>query len=361
MKIDFIIGSLQGGGAERVVSTLANYFAKEGHKVRIITFRERQDVYELHKNVHRIRYHKKLIFFDYALMRALVYLFGFYRIKANRPDIISSHVNLMGLVTIPLSKLFKIKVTVSEHTNHNSGPINFPKWFLWNVLYRYPDAVTILTSYDKIFFEEKNKNVVIMPNPCSFPKYSISAKRDKIILAVGDLNRYHVKGFDNLLKVASKVVKEYPDWKFMIVGGGDDGLKFLQQKTKELNLEKNVVFAGFRKDVQQLMQSSSIFMLTSRYEGLPMGLMEASSQGMACIGFDCVSGPSDIIKDGHDGFLVKDQDITEMIKKTSLLIEDEMLRINFSKNAIQSSTKYSVENIGKKWLNLFIEIISKKA
>lgn len=360
MRIDFVIGSLQGGGAERVVSTLANYFANAGHEVRIITFRDRQDAYELHSEVKRIRFDKKLIFFNYALMRALVYLFAFYRKKVNRPDVISSHVNLMGLVTIPLCRLFKIKLTVSEHTNHNSGPITFSKWILWNIFYRFPNAVTILTSYDKNFFTAKNENVIIMPNPCSFPEYSIQKQREKIILAVGDLNRYHIKGFDNLLDVAVEVVKVHPDWKFMIVGGGDNGMQFLKQKAKELEIENKIIFAGFRKDVPKLMQSSAIFMLTSRYEGLPMGLMEAASQGMACIAFDCISGPSDIITDDYDGFLVKDQEIAEMVEKTITLIDNEQLRSKLGENAVKSSERFSVENIGTKWFDLFTKIISEK-
>lgn len=359
MKIDFIIGSLQSGGAERVVCNLANYFSNYGYTVRIITFRE-GDAYKLNDEVQRVRYHKKLVIFNYTLVRAFVFLIRFYRKKNNRPDLISSHIHLMGLVTIIISKLFNIRITVSEHINHKFSTKSTAKYLLWNYLYKFADAVTILTSYDKAFFDKKSRKVVVMPNPCSFQPNKEKTKRNKIILSVGDLDRYYHKGFDNLLDIASEVLKKHPDWKFMIVGYGDKGLNILKEKAKQLNLEDNVIFAGFRKDVQQLMQSSAIFMLTSRFEGLPMGLMEASSQGIACIAFDCVSGPSDIIQNGHDGFLVKDQDIKEMVEKTNMLIEDETLRMNLSKNAIQSSIKYSVENIGEKWHDLFKEIIAKK-
>ena len=134
MKIDLIIGSLKSGGAERVVSTLANFFAKKGHEVRIITFRE-GDKYQLDDRVIRKKFHKNLIFLNYALVRAFLSLFKFYWHKKNRPDIMSSHIGLMGIPTIPLAKFFGLKIVVSEHINHSHGVLNLQKKILWNYLY----------------------------------------------------------------------------------------------------------------------------------------------------------------------------------------------------------------------------------
>src|SRR5690606_4152569 len=157
MRIDLIIGSLQGGGAERVVSSLANYFDDIGYEVRIFTFREIEDKYSLNKGIIRKRFHKNLPFLNYALVRALVYLIQFYRFKDNRPDIICSHINSMAGVTIPLAKLYGIKVISSEHSNHKETALNWKKKILWNFLYKYADAITILTKYDLDFFKKRNK------------------------------------------------------------------------------------------------------------------------------------------------------------------------------------------------------------
>ena len=232
MKIDFIICNLDAGGAERVVSRLANHFAENGNDVRIITFRN-GDAFELHPSIIRIRLHNNLIIFNYTILKGFIFLLKFYWSKKNRPDIISSHIDMLGMATIPISQLFRIKIVVSEHFNHFNQEVNFAKRILWNFLYRYPDAVTVLTNFDVPFFESRTKKVIVILNPCSFERIQeLNAEREKVILAVGDLNRYHHKGFDNLLDIANEVLVKYPDWTLKIIGQGEDGLKFLKRKNK---------------------------------------------------------------------------------------------------------------------------------
>lgn len=357
MKIDFVISNFGGDGAQRVVCSLANYFAEKGNSVRVITYRE-GDKYLLNENVERIRLHKKLVLFDSNLTRATVHLFRFYWDKKNRPDVISSHINTMGLVTIPVSIFYKIKLVVSEHNNYLESKMTFKKWILWHVLYKFPHAVTILTKFDKAYFEKKNKNVVIMPNPLSFKlKKNLTVRNNKTIVAAGNLDRYHHKGFDNLIEIAAKVVAKHSDWKFMIIGDGDKGLSFLKDKTESLGVSNSIIFAGYRSDIQDIMQTFEIFMLSSRFEGLPMVLLEAASQGIACISYDCISGPSEILEDGITGILVEDQNINEMAKNTIALIEDENLRKRLGTSAVKSVEKFSLDKIGLKWQQLFDEIL----
>ncbi|SEL71888.1 Glycosyltransferase involved in cell wall bisynthesis [Maribacter orientalis] len=360
MKIDIIIGSLKGGGAERVVSTLANYFDDIGYEVRIFTFSE-GDRYPLNKGIIRKRFHKKLLLFNYALIRALVYLIQFYRFKENRPNIICSHINFMAAVTIPLAKLYDIKVISSEHSNHKETALDWKKKIVWNFLYKYADAITVLTKYDLEFFKRRNKNVWVMHNPNSFQKINKQIKnRDKSILAIGDLNRYLVKGFDNLIDIAFEVNKYHPDWKFKIVGEGDEGKKILQDKVKELNLTDTILFTGYRSDIDQLLQHSSIFILCSRNEGMPMALIEATSQGIACIAYDCVSGPSDIIENKKNGVLVANQNKQEMSKQLMKVIEDEEYRNSLGNEALKTSVDFSIDKIGSQWETLFKEILKIK-
>ena len=167
------------------------------------------------------------------------------------------------------------------------------------------------------------------------------------------MDRYIHKGFDNLLDIVYQVFKIYPDWSLQLVGSGESGLSYLLKKTRELGLEDKVEFTGFRKDVKEIMAKSDIYILTSRHEGLPMVLIEAMSQGMACIAYDCVSGPSEIISHGENGLLVNDQNMEEMVIKLSELINNEELRKSLMANTTKSLDKFSLENVGRKWEKLF--------
>ncbi|MET6991008.1 glycosyltransferase family 4 protein [Sediminicola arcticus] len=359
MKIDFIINKMSGGGAERVVSLVANYLNNKGYEIRIITF-QGSDKYELDKGIKRIKLHKHP-FFQSVVVNGFFGLSYFYRKKSNRPDIISSHINLLGYMTIPIAKIFNIKIIVSEHINHSQNN-SFSRRFLWNYLYSYSDAVTILTNYDLEYFSKKNKNVLVMPNPCPFSiikDADILRERNKEIIAVGNLDRYFHKGFDNLITIASKVLIDNPNWKLRIVGGGDDGLKILKNKSIELGVEDKIIFNGFTSEVREIMLNSEIFILSSRFEGLPMVLMEAMSQGMCCISYDCISGPSDIIDTNINGNLIENQNIDKMIIGLNELIQNNALRQKFKKNAPRSLNKFSIETIGSKWEKLLKELVIK--
>ena len=206
MKIDFVISNLKGDGAQRVVCTLANYLSENGYTIRIITFRD-GDYYKLNESIERVRLHQKLKIFDSNLIRAGYHLLNFYRKKENRPDIVSSHLKNMGWATIPVSLIYRLKLTVSEHNNHSEKKMTAKVWFVWNVLYRFPDAVTILTKHDKAYFEKRNDNVVLMPYPLPFDlNLSLADRNDKTVIAVGNLDRYHHKGF--YLTISSKSLPE---------------------------------------------------------------------------------------------------------------------------------------------------------
>ncbi len=343
------------GGAQRVISLIANYLDQMGHEIRIISFRG-GDQYEINPGIERIRLNKKVLI-NSVVFNGYFQLFSFYRKKENRPDVMNSHIDLLGYLTIPIAKLFGIKIVVSEHNNYLSR-YTFQEKFLWTFLYPLVDAVTILTSFDLQYFRKKNKKVVIMPNPCSFESIEKEEQstREKEIVAIGQLNRYHHKGFDNLLEIAKEIEPKHPDWVFKIVGAGDNGREFLEQKAKELDL-KNIEFTGYRNDIQNILSQSEIFVMPSRFEGLPMTLMEAAARGIACISYDCVSGPSDIITDGHDGLLIENQNKEAMVEGLLTLISNKELRQMFQKNAPQAIQKFSIENVGNKWNMLFKEVI----
>ncbi len=355
MKIDFVIGAMQGGGAERVVSLLSNHFAENGHQVRVITFYGK-DAYDLHPKVKRIRFHKKSII-NYASFRGFFSLLVFYFKKRNRPEYISTHIGMVGYATILPAKIYGIKSVVSVHLNHLHLPSTLSIKFLWHVLFRFPNAITVLTKFDLPFFKKINPNTVVMENPCSFIiNENVPQEREKTIMAVGNLDRYAHKGFDNLLDIVYEVFKTNPDWNLNIVGGGETGMAELKKKVQKLGIQNQVRFSGFRKDVKEIMAKSEIYLLTSRYEGLPMVLIEAMSQKMACIAYDCVSGPSEIIDDGKNGILVSNQNKEEMIQKLGELMGNEKMRASLKANATKSLDKFSLHTVGEKWERLLYSL-----
>ena len=353
LKIDFVIGKMSSGGA---VANLANHFDGLNYEIRIITFLE-GDHYELNRTIQRIRFHKKGIVKP-AIIRGFFKLFQFYFKVGNRPDIISSHIGMMGYATIPVSRIYGIKVIVSEHFNHVHQPDAWPRRILWNILYRYANAVTILTNFDLDFFQSRNKKVVVMENPCSFRINRNPLKsREKVILAVGNLDRYDHKGFDNLIEIAANVLIHRKDWKLKFVGGGEVGHEVLRKLSKEHGISEKVIFTGFRRDVKALMSNAEIFVLSSRREGLPMVLLEALSQGMACISYDCVTGPAQILIHNENGLLIDDQNKLAMKKGLEELMNNDMLRTKFRKAGPKTLDKFSIEKVGEKWEKLMQEIL----
>lgn len=355
MKIDFISGTMAGGGAERVLALIANFFAQNGDTVRIITFNE-GDAYDLDASIVRVKLHEGKI--KNHKIRSLKNLNAFYQKKNNRPDVIISFITKNSLIALLVAKFYKIKIICSEHTNHLklSGPV-FLTYITRVFFYRFADQVTVLTDFDISYYKNNKVKVRVLPNPCTFePLKKINYDRKKVILAVGDLNRYVGKGFDNLITLATPILKENKDWVLKIVGGGDKGKAFLQDQIKINQMEDQIILTGYRNDVNKLMLESEIFILTSLFEGLPMALLEAMSQGMACISYDCKTGPADIIQHGRDGLLIEDQNSIAMQKGLEDLINDTTLRNNLRNQALKSLDRFSMKNIGSQWELLFREL-----
>jgi glycosyltransferase involved in cell wall biosynthesis len=358
MKVDFIINSLRGGGAERVMAILVNALEERNHDVGLITF-SKGDAYKVNNNVRRLKLHTGRL--RPQKLRIFFKILWHYRKRSKRPDLIVSFITQMNLISILIAKIYRIPIVVSEHTNHISSlrPFSINKW-THEFVYPLADMVTVLTEFDVDHFKSKKCTVMVMPNPCTYTpiKYS-EADKDKVILAVGSLNRYHIKGFDNLIELMAEVFKEYPDWILKIVGGGETGLEYLKNLAQKNGVSDKIVFTGFSNNVGEIMRKSEIFILPSRKEGLPMGLTEAMSQAMSCIAYDCKTGPSDIITKDIDGLLIEDQNKEKMIHGLKKLISDKDLRRYFSRNALKNLERFNVNSVTKQWENLF-STISKK-
>jgi glycosyltransferase involved in cell wall biosynthesis len=148
----------------------------------------------------------------------------------------------------------------------------------------------------------------------------------------------------------------HPSWSLEIAGSGIAGHQFLKELSEELGINDCVQFLGFRSDIDTVMRQSAIFVLSSRIEGFGMVLLEAMSQGCACVSFDCKSGPSDIIAHEVDGLLVPDQDLDEMVTALTRLMRSKDERRKLSRAAREKARSYSVDLIVDRWIALFREL-----
>jgi GalNAc-alpha-(1->4)-GalNAc-alpha-(1->3)-diNAcBac-PP-undecaprenol alpha-1,4-N-acetyl-D-galactosaminyltransferase len=147
---------------------------------------------------------------------------------------------------------------------------------------------------------------------------------EKNILAVGRLNR--LKGFDRLIKAFSHL--DQKDWKLAIIGEGSERNN-LENLIYDLNLEAYISMPGRTKAIEKWYKKSAIFVLSSRIEGFPNVLCEAMAYGCACVSFDCIAGPNEIITDKVDGYLVKNGDINALTAKMDFLINNSEEKIAF--------------------------------
>ncbi len=350
MKIDFLVNSLAAGGAERVLVLLANHFHDKEHAVSIITFND-GDVWKPNETIKRVRLHDGRV--KNQMIRSTIVLLKHYYSKSNRPDVLISFMTRTNLIAILIARLYGIKVIASEHTNHVIV-LDVIEKFTRNYMYRFANALTCLTYFDESYYKKKRSKVYVMPNPSTFEIYKEKLRdREKIILTVGALDRYHYKGFDNLIVMAAPILKKHTDWKLKFVGGGTTGLEVLKKLTKIHDVEQQVIFEGFSEEVYKIMRKSEIYVLPSQFEGLPMVLIEAMSQGMVCISFDCVSGPSDIITHNVNGILIENQNFDKLSDGLQMLIENSEKRLELSKNAVNSLDKFNINTIYNKYLEIF--------
>lgn len=215
------------------------------------------------------------------------------------------------------------------------------------------DKFIVLTEEDKPDWGIL-KNIEVIPNANTFEPEESAPLDNKIVLAAG---RYgYQKNFEDLIKAWAIVHKTYPDWILNIRG---QGLENLQSMIDSLSLETSVSLKHSNNMLEECL-NASMFVLSSRYEGLGMVLLEAQACGVPLVSYACKCGPRDIITEGENGFLVETGNVQGLADKMMLLMEDEDLRKRMGKLAKSHTSDFSEEKIMKKWMNLFAELTTSK-
>jgi len=351
MRLLFVIHSLKMGGAERVLSIMANHFANSGYEADICVFDGSDIFYEIDK---KIKIHDlELGALSGSLIEAVLNNFGRIlklrgKIQAIKPDIVVSFLTHTNIVSILAAKSLRVPVIACEHSNYG-----FLKSRVWQtvrkVVYPLANVVTILTNADAVNYK-KIKRLEVLPNPLT-PFEPSGAARQNIVLGVGRLT--YSKGFERLIEAFNAA--DTKDWRLIIVGEGDEKEALLRLIAISPKKEF-IALAGAQKDVASFYFISSLFVLSSREEGFPMVLCEAMSCGVAPIAFDCKTGPSEIITDGKDGVLIREGDVGALSASLSLMIADDEKREQIANEATKIKDKLDVFKIAAKWEGIFAKL-----
>lgn len=375
-KILIFLGSLTSGGAERVTTVLSKYLVRETNfSVVVVTLDgTNRDFYSLDPQVKRIA-------MDLAkeTKGASKYFTNIKRVISFRkvvveenPDIILAMMTRYAVIALIATFLLNVKVIVSER-NYPGKRENHRMWeFLREYTYRYADLHVVQTQKiaEWLKVNTQSRNFMIVPNSISWPLPEYEPilmpedffdENDKIILGVGSLKEQ--KGFDLLLNAAADFLHKYPEWNLVIVGEekDEDGSRGLKEKFKEVikinRLTDQILMPGRVGNIGAWYERADIFVLSSRYEGFPNVLLEAMASGCACVSFDCDTGPSDMIESYKNGILVPDGNVEAMRNTIQYLMDNPHQRDEFGAKALKMKTKYSEENILKKWGNAFKRLL----
>jgi GalNAc-alpha-(1->4)-GalNAc-alpha-(1->3)-diNAcBac-PP-undecaprenol alpha-1,4-N-acetyl-D-galactosaminyltransferase len=348
-KIALVIPSLNAGGMERVMSELANYFSKmESIEVHLIILGKNKKFYDIG---NRVVVHEPVFYFDnkyrlYHTLKTIAFLRS--KIKEIKPYSMLSFGEMYNSFVLLSSLFLKVKVYVSDRSKPDKS------WgrlhdILRKVLYKNAFGIISQTTYSKTFLDKitNHKNIIVIPNPVRHEEEN-NLVRKNVILSVGRL--IFSKRIDLLLEIFADVNRK--DFNLWIVGDGPEHEK-LVNLAKELNILDRVTFWGSRKDVDLFYGQAKIFAFTSVSEGFPNALLEALASGLPSISFDCVAGPSDLIDDGQNGFLIPLLDVDCYKEKLSRLMDDQVHE-QLAANTKKSAKKYHIENVGKVYLNALL-------
>ena len=377
MKIVYCIsGMFKSGGIERVITNKVNYLVAHGYEACIITTDQagRPDFFPIDERVERIDL--GLNYDQYDELPTWKRYWKTWRLRSpHKARLEEALKQLRADVTVSVwrhevSFLPDLKdgsrKVLELHSAKDTAVLMYPVASKLRRLFghlrvalqervaaRY-DRFVILTHEEQPLWKGFT-NLSVIPNALPFrPKQfaDVSAKR---LIAVGRME--YQKNFPDLLRIWSRVAPTFPDWELHIYGDGWmlDGLR---RQAVELGVASQVTFEGAVSDMETAYASSSIYLMTSHFEGLPMVLLEAQSVGLPVVSYACSSGPRDIITDGEDGFLVPLYDEATFAERLSTLMRDEALRTRMGKAAEVASHRYDLEVIMPQWLELFSTLSS---
>ncbi|MFV5688363.1 glycosyltransferase family 4 protein [Flavobacterium sp. ZT3R25] len=363
MKLLYIVPNINNeGGVARVLSIKANYLVKKlGYEVHILTQNEGFSplFYSFNSNI---------VFHDLPLKGNFFQFFKSFskglksKIKTIQPDIIIVCDNGLKAYTIPFILKNKPPLILEMHSSKFIEEREIKKTIFTKLLSNFVSVLKKngIKKYDRFVVETsesisewKVKNAIVIPNPLWFTTDEFSTLESEKVIAVG--RHTYEKGFDRMLQIWGKVIVKHPDWLLEIYGKSNKNID-LRVLAENLDISKNVIFYEPVRNIKEKYLEASFYLMTSRFEGFGMVLIEAMASGLPCIAYDCPCGPRAIISQNDNGFLIENGDESDYVKAIETLIENVPLRREMGKKAKLSSEKYNIDTIMQSWDQLFIGI-----
>ena len=375
MRIAYIYSSLNTvGGADRIIIEKANYFAeKHGYEIYIITDSQGEDIpfFPISEKVNHIDLN--ILFnrqYKYSLLiRSVIYfiLMSVYKKKLTnilmkiKPDItittLGRDIEIINNIkdgSIKIGEAHVAKEYIRNlHLLRDKNMIYKIIAKIWTSRIEKSvkklSCLVALTENDANAWKKFTKTVVIPNSTSIYPKNPSNCTNKKII-SLGRLNEQ--KGYNQLINAWTLICNKYPDWSIHIFGNGELKKPLLNQININQISDSFFIHDPVTNIIEKY-QESAFYVMSSRFEGFGIVLVEAMACGLPTISFDCPNGPSDIITDGEDGFLVENGNIKQLSKKISFLIENEGTRISMGKKARENVKRFLPNEVMKKWIDLF--------
>lgn len=377
MKLVYIFSSFAAkGGTERIFCDKMNWLAEvAGYEIVFVTYEQGNHpfAYPLSNKIRHVDLNTR--FFTtgaMSLLKRIYFKITLPRLFKHRlrklldeiqPDVVVSTTYALPLFREILSQPYRhvveshvcyYQLLLQKKFTHISWLDRKIARHLLEMLKRC-EKVVVLTHKDAACWKGYDNIEVIHNVVTNYPeKITDVADRPKRIIAVGRLQAQ--KGFDLLIQSWQLIAARHPDWQLVVYGHGGD-LQKLQQQLEKAGLTSSMTFAGTTDNIYKEYQNSAFYVMSSRYEGWGLVLVEAMSCGLPCVSFDCPYGPSDIIRDGEDGFLVENGNIQQLAEKMELLINNKELRERLGVRARLNAARFTSDNIMPQWTKLFETIV----
>ena len=370
MKLLYCIaGTCHSGGMERVLANKANYLARHGYEVVIVTTDQRglPPFFPLDGQIRCIDlginyeenngkpFANKLLHYPLKQYRHKKRLAAI--LEQEKPDVtISMFCNDAGFITRindGSKKVLEIHFSKFKRLQYNRKGL----WRLADLWRSRQDEKTV-RRFDKfVVLTEEDKgywgnlpNITVIPNANTFATSQAAALENKKVIAIG---RYtYQKGFERLIEAWNILSPGFPGWKLDIIGNGEERDK-LQDLIHAYHLDGQVTLVSPTKSIDKVYLDASVLVMSSRYEGLPMVLLEAQAFGLPIVSFACKCGPKDIVANGETGFLVEENDIEGLARQLVKVMKDKNLRKQMGRKAKEASLRYAEDAVMAKWTALF--------
>lgn len=370
MKIIYCIAcTCHSGGMERVLANKANYLTGHGYEVVIVTTDQRglPPFFPLAEQIRCIdlginyeenngkSFANKLLHYPLKQYRHKKRLAAI--LKREKPDItVSMFCNDAGFITRindGSKKVLEIHFSKFKRLQYNRKGL----WRLADLWRSKQDEKTV-RRFDKfVVLTEEDKgywgnlpNITVIPNANTFATSQAAALENKKVIAIG---RYtYQKGFERLIEAWNILSPGFPGWKLDIIGNGEERDK-LQDLIHAYHLDGQVTLVSPTKSIDKVYLDASVLVMSSRYEGLPMVLLEAQASGLPIVSFACKCGPKDIVANGETGFLVEENDIEGLARQLVKVMKDKNLRKQMGRKAKEASLRYAEDAVMAKWTALF--------